>query len=86
MSTAKDFADGFVAVVKRLKWNRVAVVAYDEDFVFNVRYLYICRVFMINFHVAFLMYDKTNIINRDVFFIAGIFTFTFQHQMSTMQC
>lgn len=84
VSTAKDFADGFVAVVKRLKWNRVAVVAHDEDFVFNVRYLCICRVLMINFHVAFLMYDKTSIINRDVFFIAGIFTF--QHQMSTMQC
>ena len=41
VSTAEDFADGFVAVVKRLKWNRVAVLSYDEDFVFNVRCLYI---------------------------------------------
>ena len=36
---AEDFADGFVAVVKRLEWNRVAVLSYDEDFVFNVNSL-----------------------------------------------
>ena len=46
MPIAEDFADGFVAVVKRLKWNRVAVLSYDEDFVFNVQYL--CYVFMTN--------------------------------------
>lgn len=34
---AEDFADGFVAVVKKLNWNRVAVLSYDDDFVVNVR-------------------------------------------------
>ena len=37
---AEDFADGFVALVKRLNWHRVAVLSYDEDFVFNVKFLY----------------------------------------------
>lgn len=39
---AEDFADGFVALVKRLNWNRVAVLSYDEDFVFNVKFCVVC--------------------------------------------
>jgi len=41
---AEDFADGFVAVVKRLKWNRVAVLSYDEDFVLNVCTVCMCCI------------------------------------------
>ena len=39
---AEDFADGFVALVKKLKWHRVAVLSYDEDFVFNVKFCVEC--------------------------------------------
>ena len=41
---AEDFADGFVALVKILNWTRVAVLSYDEDFVFNVKFL--CCMFV----------------------------------------
>ena len=32
----EDFADGFVAVIKELKWTRVAVVAYINEFMLKV--------------------------------------------------
>ena len=33
---AEEFANGFVAVVKKLNWNRVAVISYLDEFVSKV--------------------------------------------------
>ena len=33
----EQVADGYLALVKKLNWNRVAVITYDDDFNVNVR-------------------------------------------------
>ena len=33
---AEEFAEGFVAVIKELKWKRVAVISYIDEFMLKV--------------------------------------------------
>ena len=33
----EQLADGYVALVRELNWNRVAVISYDDEFYLNVR-------------------------------------------------
>lgn len=32
----KQIAEGYVALIKKLNWNRVAMISYDDDFNINV--------------------------------------------------
>jgi len=32
----EQVADGYVALVKKLNWKRVAIISYDDDFNINV--------------------------------------------------
>ena len=32
----EQLVDGYVALVKELNWNRVAIISYDDDFNINV--------------------------------------------------
>ena len=36
---AEEFANGFAAVIKELKWKRVAVIAYIDEFMVKVKKL-----------------------------------------------
>ena len=36
----EQLADGYVALVKKLNWNRVAVVSHDDEFNMNVCFIY----------------------------------------------
>ena len=36
----EQLADGYVALAKRLNWNRVAVISYDNEFYLNVCWQY----------------------------------------------
>ena len=34
----EDFADGFVAIVEKFEWKRVAVIAFTNEFMLKVTY------------------------------------------------
>ena len=36
MPEAREFSDGYIAIVEHLHWRRVAVVYYSDDFTLNV--------------------------------------------------